>query len=151
MAVLSLDFNFFELAKPWIRREWVNLLIWYFHLLALSSFEKWSKTACSVPLDSTILWTANSLNVCKHFSILWHFPLCLMLASIRFQSSPMLLSFGSGLSVSLISGGALYIQVHPHKMFAQGWTFFCYFCLLTFRSSGQLQSNYSIILALFVH
>ena len=41
--MLSLDFNFFELAKPWIRREWVNLLIWYFHLLALSSFEKWSK------------------------------------------------------------------------------------------------------------
>ena len=62
-------------------------------------------------------------------------------------TSPMLLIFGSAVTMSLIISYS-YIQECPHKKIVYSWLSFYYLRLLAFRSWVQLQSSYSIILAL---
>ena len=68
-----------------------------------------------------------------HFSMLWHFPLCLMHVFIWIYCDiTSVLIFRSTFILSLISGDAAYIQKCPLK-FVHCWTFFLLF------SSAQFQ------------
>ena len=100
-----------------------------------------------------------------HFCMFWPIFFCFthvsLYLSVRFCLStvtlPSPLIFGSSFFMSVILGGLggggccfIFRNAHFNFLCMVGLSIYC-FHLLTFRSQVQLQSSYSIILALFVH
>ena len=101
------------------------------------SLRKQNQNACWRWIWLTIIWekmaATSVFTEHFHFSMLWHFPLCLMHVFIWIHCDiTSVLIFRSTFILSLISGDAAYIQKCPLK-FVHCWTFFLLF------SSAQFQ------------